>query len=118
MTETTYPVGYGRPSGHTPFQKGQSGNPSGKAGPKTQLKQAFKMALDDALNSDRQVLKDSRPATVMEAIARNIALKALEGRPSARKLALAELDRESPRATGQEGRSAKPAMNSEKNGIA
>ena len=30
MTERDYEVGYGKPSAHTRFRKGQSGNPKGR----------------------------------------------------------------------------------------
>src|SRR5947209_11419718 len=94
MRESPSPVGYGRPPEHTRFQKGQSGNPSGKPGPKKRLKQQFDAALGDALKGDRWELRDARPAKAIEALARKITLDALDGRASAQRLVLAILDGE------------------------
>jgi Family of unknown function (DUF5681) len=94
MSGSLYPVGYGRPPAHTRFQKGQSGNPGGRPGPKKLLKQDFDAALGDALDSDEEVLRNAKPARVIEALARQITLAALEGRPSAQRLVVSLLDRE------------------------
>jgi hypothetical protein len=103
MTESPYPVGYGRPPEHTRFQKGQSGNPTGKPGPKKRLKYQFDAALSDALNGDRWELRDARPTKVIEALARKVTLDALDGRASAQRLLLAILDGEDPSGV-EEGR--------------
>jgi hypothetical protein len=104
MSESPYPVGYGRPPEHTRFQKGRSSNPGGKAGPKKRLKQAFEAALSEALDADRWELKDAKPAKVIEAMARQIALDALSGRASDRRLVLSLLDNDGPGgAAGAEG---------------
>src|SRR5215469_5188936 len=94
-------VGYRRPPVHTRFQKGQSGNPGGKAGPKTLARQAFDLAIGEAVNGDRYALKESRPAKVLEAFARRLALDAVDGKPSAQRLLLSILDRED-REAGEE----------------
>jgi len=98
-----YQVGYGRPPEHTRFQKGQSGNPTGKPGPKKRLKYQFDAALSDALNGDRWELRDARPTKVIEALARKVTLDALDGRASAQRLLLAILDGEDPSGV-EEGR--------------
>jgi hypothetical protein len=94
MSESPDPVGYGRPPRHTRFQKGQSGNPGGKPGPKKRLKHQFDAALSGALNDTRQALRDAKPTKVIEAVARKLAIDALEGRPSALRLLLSILDGE------------------------
>jgi hypothetical protein len=93
MTESPYDVGYGRPPMHSRFQKGQSGNPGGRPGPQKLLKQHFDVALSEALNADEEPLRQSKPGTVVEAFARRLALRALDGRPSAERQVLAILER-------------------------
>jgi hypothetical protein len=106
MSDSPTTVGYGRPPEHTRFQKGQSGNPGGRAGPKTLAKQVFDAAIGEAIHADRWALKDSRPAKVIEAFARRIALDAVDGRPSAQRLLLSILRQDG------EAASAEPAPGS------
>lgn len=94
MSEPTYPVGHCRPPEHTRFRKGQSGNPGGKPGPKKILKRAFDAALGDALHADKQDVKDARSRKLIEALARKVALDALDGRASAQRLVLGVLERD------------------------
>jgi len=94
MSEPSYPVGYGRPPRDTQFRKGQSGNPGGKPGPKKRLKHQFDAALGGVLNDTREALRDAKPTKVIEALARKLAVDALEGRPSAQRLLLSILDDE------------------------
>jgi hypothetical protein len=93
MSEDPYHVGYGRPPVHSRFQKGQSGNPGGRPGPEKHLKQHFDVALSDALNADEEALRQAKPGTVLESFARRLALRALEGRPSAERQVLSILER-------------------------
>jgi len=104
MSEFPYPVGYGRPPEHTRFHKGQSGNPSGKAGPKKRLKRAFDAVLSEALNADEAALREAKPTKVIEVFARQVALHAVDGRPSAQRLVLSILDREGGSADDEETR--------------
>jgi hypothetical protein len=94
MRERSHKVGYGRPPEHTRFQKGQSGNPGGKPGPKKRRKQKFDAAMGDALDGNRWELKEAKPGNVIDALARKITLDALDGRTSAQKLLLSILDGE------------------------
>ncbi|HEX3432336.1 MAG TPA: DUF5681 domain-containing protein [Rhizomicrobium sp.] len=94
MSESNSQVGYGRPPRNTQFQKGTSGNPGGKPGPKKRLKRQFDAALSGALQGSRWTLKDAKPANVIQAFARKVALDALDGRASAQKLVLTILDGE------------------------
>jgi hypothetical protein len=100
MSESPYPVGYGRPPDHTRFRKGQSGNPSGKPGPKKLTKLAFDAAINDALNEDEAVLRQAQPAKAVASFARQVVLLALDGQPSAQRLLLSILDREDDAAAG------------------
>jgi len=50
------------------------------------------MALIGALNGNRQALRDAKPTTMIEVLARNLALGALDGRAPAQKLVLEILD--------------------------
>jgi hypothetical protein len=93
MSDSPYEVGYGRPPQHTRFQKGQSGNPGGRPSPEPLLKQHFDIALSVALKTDEEALRNAKPAMVIEAFARKIALRALDGRPSAERHVLSILER-------------------------
>ncbi|HEY3638694.1 MAG TPA: DUF5681 domain-containing protein [Rhizomicrobium sp.] len=97
MREPTgsYSVGRGRPPLHTRFQKGQSGNPSGKPGPAKLAKERFQRALLAALEGSPQELEHSKPDSVVAAIARKMALDASGGRILATRLVLSLLDTES-----------------------
>jgi len=91
---SNYAVGRGKPPLHTRFQKGQSGNPSGKPGPAKLARQRFQRALYAALDGETADLRDSLPRGTLEFLARRFALDALGGRIGAMKLILSELDRE------------------------
>jgi hypothetical protein len=96
MTKNPYQVGYGRPPLHSRFRKGQSGNPGGKPKPENPLKQAFRAAFSEALNSDETALREEKSGKAIESMARQIALHAVDGRPSAQRLVLAILELEAP----------------------
>ncbi|HEY3638082.1 MAG TPA: DUF5681 domain-containing protein [Rhizomicrobium sp.] len=100
-TPSTYSVGRGRPPLHTRFQKGQSGNPSGKPGPAKLAKQRFERALYAALEGSEAELEQSKPDNVIAGIARRMALDASAGRISAVKLILSLLDAESKKSAGR-----------------
>ena len=102
MTHPQHPVGYGRPPEHTRFQKGQSGNPSGKPGPKKRLKHAFDAALSEALNADKEALLQAKPVRVIDVLARQLAVDALDGQTAARKLLLSILEGEDRNAADEE----------------
>ena len=89
-----YKVGPGRPPLHTRFQKGQSGNPSGKPGPAKMARQRFQRALYAALEAETAELKEARPRGNLDAMARRLTLDAAGGRPQAVRLILSELDKE------------------------
>src|SRR5580698_10338932 len=83
-----YAVGYGRPPLHTRFQKGQSGNPSGKPGPAKLAKQRFERALFAALDGNEAELEHAKPGTLMAGVARRLAREAVSGRIPAIRLLL------------------------------
>jgi hypothetical protein len=87
---------------HTRFQKGQSGNPSGKPGPAKLAKQRFQRALWAALEERPDDLELSKPGSVIAAIARKMALDASEGRSAAVRQLLSLLETESERSAGLE----------------
>ncbi|HEX4158670.1 MAG TPA: DUF5681 domain-containing protein [Rhizomicrobium sp.] len=95
LSTATYTVGRGKPPLHTRFQKGQSGNPSGKPGPAKLAKQRFERALYAALEASETELEQSQPEKIVAGIARRMALDAVAGRMSALKLVLTLLDAES-----------------------
>ncbi|HEX4158378.1 MAG TPA: DUF5681 domain-containing protein [Rhizomicrobium sp.] len=79
---------------HTRFRKGQSGNPGGKSATEKLLKHDFDVALANALNANEDAVRETRPAKVIELIARQIALHAVDGRPSAQRLVVSILERD------------------------
>ena len=85
MHTEAYVVGPGRPPLHTRFKKGQSGNPSGKPGPAKQLKALFQKALYDALKMKALDLIEAKPVTTLDGVARELALGAMWGKPSAQR---------------------------------
>jgi hypothetical protein len=106
--DSNYKVGPGKPPLHTRFQKGQSGNPSGKPGPAKLARQRFQRALYAALEGDTADLKQSLPRGILEVLARRFALDAVGGRIGAMKLILSELDKEIARGeASKEGNDAK-----------
>jgi hypothetical protein len=93
-SDSNYKVGPGKPPLHTRFQKGQSGNPSGKPGPAKLARQRFQRILFAALEGRATDLKDACPEVGIEIMARRIVLDALGGNLQAMKLILAEFDKE------------------------
>ncbi|HEY3778589.1 MAG TPA: DUF5681 domain-containing protein [Rhizomicrobium sp.] len=91
--QTEYVVGRGKPPLHTRFRKGQSGNPSGKPGPAKLLRAKFQRALFDALEKPAGELASMRPDNVIGAVAQQLAMGAVEGRPAAQRLLLSLLDK-------------------------
>lgn len=94
-SNSSYTVGPGRPPLHTRFQKGRSGNPSGKPGPAKLARQRFQRALCAALEGETADLKHACPRRGLEALAQRLALDALGGHMGATRIVLAELDKES-----------------------
>jgi len=92
LANPTYAVGYGKPPVHTRFRKGQSGNPTGKAGPAKLLKARFHRALVEALENEMVDVALSEPQSVIAAIAKQLTLDAVAGRPAAQRLLLSLLD--------------------------
>ena len=92
--DSNYTIGRGKPPLHTRFQKGQSGNPSGKPGPAKLARQRFQRALHAALEGETADLKDGRPRVNLDVMARRLTLAAAGGDMGAMKLILSELDRE------------------------
>jgi hypothetical protein len=89
---TAYTIGRGKPPLHTRFQKGQSGNPSGKPGPAKLAKMRFQRELCAALEAAPEELALSKPATALAAMARRMVLDAGAGRGAAQRLVLSRLD--------------------------
>ena len=85
MNTENYTVGPGRPPLRTRFKKGQSGNPSGKPGPAKQLKALFQKALYDALKMKALDLIEAKPVSTLDGVARELALGAMWGKPSAQR---------------------------------
>jgi len=102
MSMSTYAVGRGKPPLHTRFQKGQSGNPSGKPGPAKLAKQRFERALFAALDGSTAELEHARPESVMAAVAQQMARDAAAGRPGAVRMLLSLLDAECAKADAED----------------
>jgi hypothetical protein len=70
-------VGYKRPSVHSQFKKGQSGNPSGRAKGSQNLKTIFNKVLDEeiSLREGSEIKKVSKA----EALVRGMVVSALKG---------------------------------------
>ena len=100
--DPTYTVGRGKPPLHTRFQKGQSGNPSGKPGPAKIARQRFQRALYAALDAETRELNDARPRGNWDGMARKLTLAAAGGDRLAMKLILSELDKEIARGEASE----------------
>ncbi len=80
--DPNYTVGRGKPPLHTRFQKGQSGNPSGKPGPAKLARQRFQRALSASLERN------------LDGMIGRLTEEALNGKMGAMKLILSELDEE------------------------
>ena len=86
MSEPAYMVGYARPPRHTRFEKGRSGNPGGRPGPKKLAEQVFARAIGEALNTDTETLCQPTAEKAILAFARRLVVRAVDGQPSAQKL--------------------------------
>lgn len=76
-----YEVGYGKPPKHSQFVKGETGNPLGRAGKKTDLDAAIvKQLLRKITITEGGEQKRLR---IVDALAMRIALDATKGKPSA-----------------------------------
>jgi len=100
--ESNYTIGRGKPPLHTRFQKGRSGNPSGKPGPAKLARQRFQRALYAALEAESAELRDARPRVNLDAMVRRLMLDAAGGDKGAMKLILSELDKEIARGDAKE----------------
>jgi hypothetical protein len=101
-SSSDYAVGRGKPPLHSRFQKGQSGNPSGRPGPAKLAKQRFQRALWAALEERPEDLEGSRPASILAAIARKMALDASDGRSAAVRQVLSQMETGSVRSAGMD----------------
>ena len=79
------PVGYKNPPQHTRFQKGQSGNPSGRRKAKSMPDMLEVIAT--VMSEPIQLIKNGRPRTVsyLEGLVRKTAESAVKGDASARR---------------------------------
>ena len=87
-----YKVGYGKPPVHTRFQKGRSGNPGGRPGPKKARRRLFAQLLEDRLLEPPEVVAMTRCKTGFAGMARGMALDVVRGKPATMRMAFALLD--------------------------
>lgn len=78
-----YEVGYGKPPVHTRFKKGQSGNPSGKAGPRKMRRRRFAEILDVWMFRSPEAVARTRCATPFSEMAQGMILDAARGKTGA-----------------------------------
>ena len=76
------------PPVHTRFQKGRSGNPGGKPGPRKMTRARFVFELRAALRKTPRELAAAEPATVLAFLARALTLAAAGGDFAAMKMLL------------------------------
>lgn len=89
-----YAVGYGRPPRHTRFQKGRSGNPSGRR--KFSESARGQHILAQELKRTYTVREGDKIARIpaSQAVIRSIVLSALKGKASAQKILFAVLEQQ------------------------
>ncbi|HEY2446802.1 MAG TPA: DUF5681 domain-containing protein [Rhizomicrobium sp.] len=87
-----YAVGYGKPPVHTRFQKGQSGNPSGRPGPKAMARRRFAQRLEAALFESTETVTEAPCQTSFASLARGMVLDGLRGKTSTIRLVFDLLD--------------------------
>ncbi|HEY2446500.1 MAG TPA: DUF5681 domain-containing protein [Rhizomicrobium sp.] len=87
-----YAVGYGKPPVHTRFQKGQSGNPSGRPGPKAMARRRFAQRLEAALFESTETVTEAPCRTSFASLARGMVLDGLRGKTSTIRLVFDLLD--------------------------
>jgi hypothetical protein len=75
-----YEVGYGKPPVHSRFQKGQSGNPSGKPGPAKTRRYRFAQKLEAALLESTETVAHMPCTTNLAAGAKGMALDMVRGK--------------------------------------
>ncbi|HEY2445419.1 MAG TPA: DUF5681 domain-containing protein [Rhizomicrobium sp.] len=75
-----YAVGYGKPPVHSRFQKGQSGNPSGKPGPAKTRRYRFAQKLEAALLESTETVAHMPCTTNLAAGAKGMALDMVRGK--------------------------------------
>jgi hypothetical protein len=95
-----YEIGYGKPPVHTRFQKGHSGNPSGKAGTKKARRLRFAEMLDAWMFSSIESVERMNCRTPFAGMAQDMILGGARGKTAAIRTAfdfLDELDGISPR---------------------
>lgn len=69
-------IGYGRPPVATRFQKGRSGNPGGRPGPRRLAERKLRKALNDAVETDPLEFLDRKAPTKTDALADALVLRA------------------------------------------
>jgi hypothetical protein len=82
----TYAVGKGKPPVHSRFKKGQSGNPSGKPGPKKAMRVQLKEALECALEAQPIDLQMAVPETAAAEIIKELVSAAMRADASSCRL--------------------------------
>ncbi len=84
-------VGYKKPPIHTRFQKGVSGNPGGRPGPRRAVENELRWSLEAMLRQSAEVALQAPPETLIDRTAQELIEAGAKGNPRAIRIILSLL---------------------------